>query len=127
MQGHAEKIANWQRWSCQITRLSSVDECHGCALHDVPSKAWTPVTVCDEHCWPVFELVLTPKGLVNGEVVYVLAEGQQKQNRRADGTCCPSVLWSSHLCWQREEQRVRVFSRSRDEGCTRMPPKGKRS
>ena len=23
------KVANWRRWSCQITHLSSVDECHG--------------------------------------------------------------------------------------------------
>ena len=57
------KVENWHRWSCQITRLSSVDECHGCGLHDVPSKPWTPVTARDVRCWPVFELVLTPRGL----------------------------------------------------------------
>ena len=37
------KAANWHRWSCQITRLNSVDECHGCGLQDVPSKPWTRV------------------------------------------------------------------------------------
>ena len=24
------KVENWHRWNCQITRLSSDDECHGC-------------------------------------------------------------------------------------------------
>ena len=50
-------------WSCQITRLSSVDECHSCGLHDVPAKPWTPVTARDVRCWPVFEQVATPRGL----------------------------------------------------------------
>ena len=39
------KVANWHRWSCRITRLSSVDERHGGGLQDVPSKPWTRVTV----------------------------------------------------------------------------------
>ena len=47
----------------QITRLSSVDECHSCGLHDVPSKPWTLGTACDVRCWPVFEQVPTPRGL----------------------------------------------------------------
>ena len=51
-----------------------------------------------------------------------LAEGQEKQKRRADRTCFPSVVWSSYRCWQREEQRARVLSRSCDGGCTSMPP-----
>ena len=29
------KVVSWHRWSCQITRLSLVDDCHGCGLQDV--------------------------------------------------------------------------------------------
>ena len=50
-------------------------------------------------------------------------KSRKKQHRRADGACYPSV--SRHCCPQREEQRVCVLSRSRDESCTRMSPKGK--
>ena len=65
------------------------------------------------------------QGIVNGELV-CLAEGQEKPNRRADGTCYPSVVWSSHCGRQTEEQCVRVLSRSRDKSCTKMSPKGQR-
>ena len=34
---------------------------HGCALH-VLSRPWT-LAACDVRCWPLFELVLTPRGL----------------------------------------------------------------
>ena len=36
------------------------------------------VTVCNEHCWPVFKLVPTLRGFVNGELVLCLAESQEK-------------------------------------------------
>ena len=54
----------------RITRLSSVDECHGCGLLDVPSNPWTPVTVSDVRREPVFEQART-HGIVNGELVHV--------------------------------------------------------
>ena len=47
--------------------------------------------------------------IVNVELAYVSRRVKKKQNRRADGTCCPSVVWSSHCCWQREEQCVCVY------------------
>ena len=75
------RAANWHRWSCQITRLSSVDECHGCGLLDVPSKPWTPV-----RCWLVFEQVLTHR-YCERRAGLCLAECQEKPNRRADCTC----------------------------------------
>ena len=39
------KVENWRRWSCQITHLSSVDECHDYGVRGAPSKPWTLVPV----------------------------------------------------------------------------------
>ena len=32
------KVPSWPRWSCQIVRLSSVDECKGCGLQDTSHR-----------------------------------------------------------------------------------------
>ena len=91
----------------------------------MPAKPWTPVTARDVRGWPAFRANAHTQGIVNGELVYVWRKVKKKQNRRADGTRYPSVVWSSHGCWQREEQRVRVLSRPRDGSCIRMFWKGK--
>ena len=113
------KVPSWHRWSCQIVRLSSVDECHGCGLQDVPSK-----TMDTSHRLrrALLAGVRASSGIVTGEPVFV-AKSQENQNLGADGTCYPSLVWSNHCCWQREEQRVCVLSWSSDEGRTGMPRK----
>ena len=74
-------MANWRHWSCQITHLDSVDECHGCGLLDVLSKPWTVVTDCDVHT----------QGVVNGELVYVCRK--VKKNKTDARTALATHRW----------------------------------
>ena len=48
------------------------------------------------------------QGIVNSELVYVW----RKVKKNRTDAHYPSEVWSSHRCWQRKEQRVRVTSRS---------------
>ena len=65
------KVANWHRWICRVTRLSSVDECHGCGLHDVPSEPWTRVHRLRRSLLAGVRGSSLNQGIVNGELVYV--------------------------------------------------------
>ena len=122
-QGHfwmRSKVANWHRWSCQITRLSLVDECHGCGLQDVPSKTMDTshrVRGSSEFTHP---------GIVTGELVFVWRK--VKKNRTDARTALVTYrCYGPAIVAGKERNNVFVSCRGRvtkvAPGCLR---KGKR-
>ena len=96
----------------------TLDDSHGCGLFDMPWEPWTRVVECDLRWWQVFERVRT-QGFVNGDVVYVLEEGQTEQDRCPSSARDTSLACSCNGGWS-GEKRVRVLSRLRDKSFSRV-------
>ena len=105
------KVANWHRWSCQITRLSSVDESHVCGCmtclrnhgHESPCETRVVGRGSSEFTHP---------GIMTGELVFVCRKVKKTEPTR-EQHLLPICSVVQPLLLAKRKNNVFVSSRGR--------------